>query len=248
MMDNIAAIVKEIWNELVVASAVGPPLNIKPFYDEMVKVEHPANTKVMVDFKRPSEMSLKEYKSLPAKNNWQSNIKYSLYSIIRDDADAPIHLCHLIMVTAYKLKVFGDDAFGKVSSRCKVGAGVINHILESNLVFSPAGAAQSRLSVRAHALNVETFKSCVVDVLKVFNDTNLQRTYVGDGEGNLELVGLGIPPIALADGTVPCSEILFKRCLHEVKALFESQQYLKNPLAPETLAAKQQSAILESIN
>jgi hypothetical protein len=134
-MDNIVDIVKEIWNELVVASAVEVPLNIKTFYDEMVKVEDPEIAKVMVDFKRPSEMSIDEYKSLPAKNNWQSNIKYSLYSINKDDADAPICLCHLIMVTACKLKVFGDDAFGKVSSRCKVGAGMINHILETNLFF-----------------------------------------------------------------------------------------------------------------
>ncbi len=37
---------------------------------------------------------------------------------------------NLIMVTAYKLKVFGDDAFGKVSSRCKVGATVINRIVD----------------------------------------------------------------------------------------------------------------------
>jgi hypothetical protein len=40
----------------------------------------------------------------------------------------------------------------------------------------------------------------------------------------LELAGLGIPPIALTDGTVCGSEILFKRCLHESKLLFESQQ------------------------
>jgi hypothetical protein len=219
-MDNIVDIVKEIWNELVVASAVEVPLNIKTFYDEMVKVEDPEIAKVMVDFKRPSEMSIDEYKSLPAKNNWQSNIKYSLYSINKDDADAPIHLCHLIMVTACKLKVFGDDAFGKVSSRCKVGAGMINHILETNLFFPLLELP----GLAYRALNEETFKSCVIDMLKVSNDTNLQRTYVGDGEGTLELAGLGIPPIALTDGSMPSSEILFKRCLHKVKALFESQQ------------------------
>jgi hypothetical protein len=117
-----------------VAFAVEPPPNIKPFCDEMVKVEDPTNAKVMVNFKRPSEMSLDEYKWLPAMNNWQSNIKYSLYSINRDDVDAPICCCHLIMVTVYKLMVFGDDAFGKVLSSCKVGTSMINHILENNLL------------------------------------------------------------------------------------------------------------------
>jgi hypothetical protein len=119
-------------------------MRIKEYY-EMVKMEDPTNAKVMVDFKRPSEMSLDEDKSLPAKNNWQSNIKYSLNSINRDDADAPICLCHLIIVTANKLKVFGDDAFGKVLSRCKVGASVFNHILENNYSPPPAGATRISL-------------------------------------------------------------------------------------------------------
>jgi hypothetical protein len=76
-------------------------------------------------------------------------------------------------------------------------------------------------------LNKEAFKTCVVDGLKVSNNTNLQRTYVGDSDGDMELAGLGIPPISLTDGTAPGSAILFKWCLHEVKALFDSQQYLK---------------------
>jgi hypothetical protein len=41
------------------------------------------------------------------------------------------------------------------------------------LPFSPAGPARSCLSVRTHALNEETFKTCIVDVLKVSNGTNL---------------------------------------------------------------------------
>lgn len=55
----------------------------------------------MVDFKRPTEMSPEEYKSLPAKNKWQSNINCSLYSINMDAVDIPIHLCHWIALRAY---------------------------------------------------------------------------------------------------------------------------------------------------
>jgi hypothetical protein len=32
----------------------------------------------------------------------------------------PIRLCHLLLFTASKLKVFRDEAFGKVTARCKV--------------------------------------------------------------------------------------------------------------------------------
>jgi len=152
-----------------------------------------------------------------------------------------------LIVTAYKLKVFGDDAFGKVSSHCKVGAAVVNHLMEKNAILFPAGSSRSRAPVRARVLNEETFKATVVDMLRCTNDTNLQRTYVGDGAGDLELAGLGIAPIALTDGSNPSAEMLFKRCLHEVKALFESQGYLKNPHAPESVASRQQSMILDGI-
>jgi hypothetical protein len=59
-------------------------------------------------------------------------------------------------------------------------------------------------------LNEETLKAAVADILKCTNDINLQWTYVGDGEGGIELAGLGIPPIALTHGTSPGSEILLK--------------------------------------
>jgi hypothetical protein len=38
----------------------------------------------------------------------------------------------MIILTSYKLKIFGNDAFGKVSTHCKVRARVVNHIPENN--------------------------------------------------------------------------------------------------------------------
>jgi hypothetical protein len=152
------------------------------------------------------------------------------------------------MHLAFKLKIFGDDAFGKVSSRCKVAAKAVNHLLEVNTVFFPAGSIRAKIPLRVHPLNEETFKSAVVDLLKCTNDTSVQRFYVGDGDGNVEVAGLGIPPVALTDGVSPGAETLFKRSLHEVKALFESQTYLKNLNAAVAVAAQQQAALLEGIN
>ena len=245
-MDNINQIASDLWKELVAAALVELPLNVKAFYDDIVKVEDPANSKVLVDFKRPSEMSQEEYQSLPAKCNWNGNVKYSLISINKDP-EILIRLCHLIMLAAFKLKIFGDDAFGKVSSQCKVGAAIVNHILEKNFIFFPAGAVRSRYPVCVRPLNEEIFKFVVMDLLKCTNDTNVQRSYVGDGKGDIHLAGLGIPPIALTDGSSPGSEILFKRSLHEVKALFDSQAYLKNPSSLETVAAHQEATLLDGI-
>jgi hypothetical protein len=44
--------------------------------------------------------------------------------------------------------------------------------------------------------------------------------------------------LPLMGGSSPGLEILLKHCLHEVKALFDSQAYLKNPSAPEAVAAQ----------
>ncbi len=75
----------------------------------------------------------------------------------------------------------------------------------------------------------------------------MQRNYVGDGDGAYRLAGLGSPPIALTDGSKPGAESLFKHGLHEVNALFESQQYLKAPSSSDIVAARQQSMILDGI-
>ncbi len=40
------AIASDVWKDLVEASLVEPPLNVKPFYDEVIKVEDPTNNKV----------------------------------------------------------------------------------------------------------------------------------------------------------------------------------------------------------
>jgi hypothetical protein len=246
-MDNINQVCSDIWKELVAAARVEPALNLKPFYDEIVKKEDPVNNKVLIDFKSPTEMTSEEYVEFPAKSNWNANVKYSLYSINANSTEPRIRLCHFIMVIAYKLKIFGEDAFGKVLARCKIGAAVVNHALELNKVFFVSGGIRNRISVRVRPLNEETFKAVVQDILKCTNDTNLQRNYVGDGAGDVEIAGLGLPPSALTDGSTPSAEILFKRCLHEVKALVDSQAYLKNPGAPEIAAARIQSALLDGI-
>ncbi len=159
----------------------------------------------------------------------------------------PIRLYHLFMQTAFRLKIFGDDALGKVTTRCKVGAGIVNFLLEKNTVFLSAGAAGSCLPVYVRPLNDETFKSAVTELMKCTSDTNLQRNYVGDGNGDPQLAGSGIPPIALTSGESPGSEMLLRRSLHEVMALFESQAYLKNPSASEITAARNQALVLDGI-
>ena len=59
---GIAALASDTWKELEFASLVEKTLTvIKSFYDETIKVEYPANNKLMVDFKRPSEMSCVKY-------------------------------------------------------------------------------------------------------------------------------------------------------------------------------------------
>jgi hypothetical protein len=151
------------------------------------------------------------------------------------------------MVLAWRLKIFGDDAFGKVSAQSKVGASIVNHLIEKNSVFYPGGPAQARLPVSLRPLNDETFKAVVIELTKCTSDTNLQWYYVSDGEGDPTLTGLGTPPMALTSGSSPGAEILFKRSLHEVKGLLESQAYLKNLASADIAPACQQAVVLDGI-
>lgn len=68
---------------------------------------------------------------LPEKYRWNSNTKYWLNPINWKSVNAPDWLCHLLMLPAFRLKIFGDDAIGKVSACCKVGAAIVNLMLET---------------------------------------------------------------------------------------------------------------------
>jgi hypothetical protein len=61
-MDNIEVIASEIWKELEEVSKVEAPLNIKPYYDEMVKKED-SLTKAFIDLKKTSKMTAKQVTS-----------------------------------------------------------------------------------------------------------------------------------------------------------------------------------------
>ncbi len=125
------------------------------------------------DFKRPLEMSVTEYNSVAAKLNWNVTVKYSLFSINHDPLQ-PIRLCHLLLLTAYELKVFDEDAYGKVTARCKVASSIVNYQLEKNQVFFPVTSGQQRVPTHVRGNNEETFKSAVLDLVKCCSDTNLQ--------------------------------------------------------------------------
>jgi len=225
MEPNIAALADKIWDELAEASHVEHPIQIKAYYDDTGLKEDPYNNNNLVDFKKPSEIMVEEYQLIPAKSKWSSNVKYCLHSMNKFSLDEPIRLCHLLIVTAFWLKIF----LMMPLARCQSGA---NWVLASfirwrRMHFFPHSGARTRIPDCDWSLNDKIFKATVIDLLKCTNDTNVQWNYIGDGFGDAELAGLGIPPIALSDGTSPGAETLFKCCLHEVKALFESQLHLK---------------------
>jgi hypothetical protein len=62
------------------------------------------------------------------------------------------------MHTASILKIFGDDAFGKVTQWCKAGAQVSNYLIEKNHVFFFMGSVCKQQPVQARALNNATLE------------------------------------------------------------------------------------------
>jgi hypothetical protein len=111
--------------------------------------------------------------------------------------------------------------------------------MEVNHVFFPVTAGWQRVPGHVRQINKETFKSAVMDIIKCVGDANIQRHYVGDGDADADVsvAGLGSPPSALTDGSLPSAETLVKCSLHEVKGLLESKAYLRNPDSTEATAA-----------
>jgi hypothetical protein len=174
-IENVIEISEEIRKELEASSAVEAPLHIRPYYNDFIKNEDKS------DFKRLMELTAAEYITILPKLNRNFSVKYSLLSI-NMDLMKPIHLCHLLLCTASKLKVFGDDAFGKVTSRCNVAAAVVNYLMEVNRVFFSVTAGQQRVPGCVRQINAETFKSAVMDIIKCVGDANIQHHHVGDGD------------------------------------------------------------------
>jgi hypothetical protein len=201
----LVEIANEIWAELVTASTVEAPFMIKPYYNEMIKKEDKS------DYKLPSALTVEEYRAIPPKTIWNSGVKFSFYSVNMSQV-APICLCHLLIHTAFKLKIFGADAFNKVTARCKAGANAVNYLLEKNHVFFLVGSGHNRFPSHVCSLNEDIFKTTIQDALKMSVNTNLQRNYVGDGLGDPAITGFGLPRSALTDGSI--AGALFKQSLH----------------------------------
>jgi hypothetical protein len=151
-----------------------------------------------------------------------------------------------MMFTAYKRKVFGEDAFGNIASRCKAALSII--YWNRTVFFYPTTSGCQRIPARLRSLSDEIFKAAIFDLVKFMVDTNLQHHYVGDGDVISAVSGFGLPTGALTSGASPCAEALFKRALHEVKGLVDSKMYLKNPNSAEAIAERQQSTLLNSMN
>jgi hypothetical protein len=70
--------------------------------------------------------------------------------------------------------VFGEDTFGKVASRCKAAAAMINYLLEQKRVFYPLLCSHQRIPACLKSLSDETFKAAIFDLVKCVVVTNLQ--------------------------------------------------------------------------
>lgn len=89
-MENVPNVADDIWKELVEASLIEHPTQIRCYYDEVVKKEDLSNPKVYLDFKKPSEMTAEEYLLIPSKSNWNSIIKNCLHSITSSRWTTPL--------------------------------------------------------------------------------------------------------------------------------------------------------------
>jgi hypothetical protein len=82
---------------------------------------------------------MEEYQLIPAMSNYSSNVKYCSHAMNKFSVDEPIWLMPLVDCHCIPAKKFGNDAFGKGSVRCKLGASIVNVLMEKNTIFSSGG-------------------------------------------------------------------------------------------------------------
>lgn len=197
----------EIWSQLVAASTVEAPSNVQPYYNGIVKIHEKKQ-----DYKRPSEMTVDEYLSFTPKPIWGHSVKFSTFSI-SCDTSVLIRFFDLLVLTAVRLEVFEVD--GKVDpNSCELAANVVNYILESNRVFFPVilGGVQVTSKV---IVNRAKFLDAVRNIVRVIYGGVSRSHYMEDDAGK-------------DSPKSPTAEILFYSCLHELKGLVESWEYLIN--------------------
>jgi hypothetical protein len=82
-------------------------------------------------------------------------------------------LCYLLILTASKLKVFGNDALRKATARCKLATATVNSIIEKNHIFFLVSCGCYCIHGCICLINEDIFKSSVMDVIKCIADRNL---------------------------------------------------------------------------
>jgi hypothetical protein len=76
-----------------------------------------------------------------------------------------------VSLTGFNGKVFGEEAYGKFATQCKVGSNVF---VGKKTVFFPASSVWQCVSTKVQYINEEAFKVGVADVVKYCSDTALQ--------------------------------------------------------------------------
>ena len=110
---------------------------------------------------------------------------------------------------------------------------MVNYIMGKYHIFFLMSSGFQHIPDHVCLINEKIFKYSVMDVVKCIADTNLQRHYGGNNDGNVALAGLGLPPSARTDDSGSSAELLFSRSFHELKGLLECNAYIKNPSSTE---------------
>jgi hypothetical protein len=80
-------------------------------------------------------MTAADYDKLPPKNNWTTEIKKGMASILVTESDPPVLLYHFVIGVVHTVKAYGQ--YGQLMKRYETACRVVNFGLALNWVVVP---------------------------------------------------------------------------------------------------------------
>ena len=160
------------------------------------------------EFTSPSQMSTSDFDRLLAKNNWTTEVKKSLSSILFGRKDPPVLLTYYVVRAVFHVKP--HDQYGQSTKHLDTAYQVINYGLFANRVVVPHCKVGGQ---HIHPLTHEMLLNWVEALCDNYSGNKIEQYFQGDCAAPNEfadmLVNSGIPAHALMDGNDWSAEQLF---------------------------------------
>jgi hypothetical protein len=172
--------------------------------------------------KTPRDMTNEEYLLLPGKGNLTQEVKSSPRSFIMDDNMPPVLLGHVVVCTAYALKVF--STYGMMANFFSMATKATNYAWVTKHVVVPHSKC---IGQRLRNLQDQSVRQWVEELCNAFSGDDSKQTFQGDSQLDAEsAASIGINSRGFKAGEEKSAEEYYHHMLAELKAHKDAETWL----------------------